>query len=106
MENEINVESLAASFEYYFCDKALHNEDRKKEMRETREKHSVLVYPYSGAKKNMLYDYDGDDIMDESHGLGSDVRETSKQVSELIFRRYFLLSLVSMEQAQRDLLGC
>jgi len=75
-------------------------------MRETREKHSVLVYPYSGAKKNMLYDYDGDDIMDESHGLGSDVRETSKQVSELIFRRYFLLSLVSMEQAQRDLLGC
>lgn len=127
VENEIIVESLAASFEHHFCDDVLRNSVLTKELEESWKKHSVLVYPYSGAKQIVGAKYDGyrsrkfidklDQIEDEldKQGIRNDrVRDLRHMLCELArishdgllyFESYFFLSLVSMEQAQMDLLS-
>ena len=49
--NIIIIESLAASFEHFFCKEILRNNRLISEMEDTWDKHSVLIYPYSGAKQ-------------------------------------------------------
>lgn len=114
-EHEIITESLAAAFEYYFCDKVLNNTYLMSKLKDSWEKHSVLVYPYSGARS--MVPFQGEDkireirqkLCSKSNGNLCSTNLYNKMknmnVDNLHYvRNYFMLSLVSMEQAQMDLL--
>ncbi|MCR5607892.1 MAG: hypothetical protein K6G26_02375 [Lachnospiraceae bacterium] len=119
--NDIIVESLAASFEYYFCDKVLSNDILTSEMIDMWKKHSVFVYPYSGAKEILSLEHSKGyhELEKKLQDIKRNIKTSSSKKEYLSDLQYFLhdseykihiisyfeLSLISMDMAQIDLLS-
>ena len=116
-KNNIIVESLAAAYEYYFCENILHNDDLKDDLMKTWNKYKPTSFPYSGAKdivkctalkkiadlEKMIKGYpDIEPLFDDIMKHRNKVAKTTKPYL-LCLRSYFVLSLLFMKEAQDEL---
>lgn len=115
--NAIIVESLAAAYQYYFCENILNNDDLKKDLMDTWNKYKPDVYPYSGAAsivnctivkeirdiETTVKGYKG--INELFNSIISPVNMYGKSTASylLCLRCYFVLSLLFMKEAQDEL---
>lgn len=113
-KHEIIIESLAAGFQFYFTNKFLNDKNLAKELLNEWNKHSIFVYPYSGAKvlienpiqissiNNWIKFLENIELNDTVDELTNELEFVKLNIQQLT--DYFYLSLVSLEKAESKLL--
>lgn len=123
VKNDMIIESLASVFEHHICKNILRNRSLALDLEKSWREHSVFVYPYSGAEL-ILPRNERFDVRDEFEKLRKVIPSYSREYgyyfrelfeesrhhrvieSRLLhFRSLFLVSLLSMEQAQMELIS-
>lgn len=84
--NEILIESLAAAVEYYFVCNILKNQMIADEMLKTWDKHSIFVYPYTGAKA-IINDCDPKALraLEKINGSGILQHEIDFEIGDIVY---------------------
>ncbi len=109
-KSTIIKESLADAFEYYFCEHVLQDVDLLRKMEVEWNTNDVSFYPYSGALNVRRSGMGESDINSRIHmsaagcldGLAEDINKLAPDGLSILY--YFLWSIESMDDAQRDML--